>query len=41
MSYIKFKVPDALKEDIKNVLNTIAGTRDSKIRKGMNEVTKS
>jgi large subunit ribosomal protein L7Ae len=41
MSYIKFKVPDALKDDIKNALNTIAGTRDSKIRKGMNEVTKS
>ena len=41
MSYIKFKVPDALKNDIKETLNVIAGTRDSKIRKGMNEVTKS
>jgi len=41
MSYVKFKVPDNLKKDIKNVLTTIAETRDSKIRKGMNEVTKS
>jgi large subunit ribosomal protein L7Ae len=41
MSYIKYKVPDALKSDIKETLNVIAGTRDSKIRKGMNEVTKS
>jgi large subunit ribosomal protein L7Ae len=41
MSYIKYKVPDALKSGIKEALNKIAGTRDSKIRKGMNEVTKS
>jgi large subunit ribosomal protein L7Ae len=41
MSYIKYKVPDALKDDIKNILSTIAATRDSKLRKGMNEVTKS
>jgi len=41
MSYVKFKVPDALKNGIKEALNKIAGTRDSKIRKGMNEVTKS
>jgi large subunit ribosomal protein L7Ae len=41
MSYVKFKVPDALKTGIKDALNKIAGTRDSKIRKGMNEVTKS
>ncbi|MBY9020719.1 MAG: ribosomal L7Ae/L30e/S12e/Gadd45 family protein [Candidatus Lokiarchaeota archaeon] len=41
MSYIKYKIPDALKNDIKDALNTIAGSRDSKIRKGMNEVTKS
>ena len=41
MSYIKFKIPDALKNDIKDALSKIAGTRDSKIRKGMNEVTKS
>ncbi len=41
MSYIKFKIPDALKNDIKDALNKIAGSRDSKIRKGMNEVTKS
>ncbi|MFX1303399.1 MAG: ribosomal L7Ae/L30e/S12e/Gadd45 family protein [Promethearchaeota archaeon] len=41
MSYVKFKVPDKLKNQIKNALNTIAETRDSKIRKGMNEVTKS
>ena len=41
MSYIKFKVPDALKNGIKDALSTISGTRDAKIRKGMNEVTKS
>lgn len=41
MSYVKYKVPDALKNDIKDMLNTIASSRDSKIRKGMNEVTKS
>ena len=41
MSFVKFKIPDDLKSEIKNVLNKIAETRDSKIRKGMNEVTKS
>ncbi|MFW9897630.1 MAG: 50S ribosomal protein L7Ae [Candidatus Thorarchaeota archaeon] len=41
MSYVKFKVPDKLKDQIKNILNSIAETKDSKIRKGMNEVTKS
>jgi len=41
MSYVKIKVPDELKNDIKAALNKIAETRDSKIRKGMNEVTKA
>ncbi|MCK4480296.1 MAG: ribosomal L7Ae/L30e/S12e/Gadd45 family protein [Candidatus Lokiarchaeota archaeon] len=41
MSYVKFKIPDKLKTQLKNALTTIAETRDSKIRKGMNEVTKS
>lgn len=41
MSYVKFKVPDKLKDSIKRILNAIADTKDSKIRKGMNEVTKS
>ncbi len=41
MSYVKFKVPDKLKDQIKSALSDIANTRDSKIRKGMNEVTKS
>lgn len=41
MSYVKFKVPDKLKDSIKSILNVIADTKDSKIRKGMNEVTKS
>ena len=41
MSYIKFKIPDKLKTQIKNALSDIAAARDSKIRKGMNEVTKS
>jgi len=41
MSYIKIKIPDKLKKEIKTALTTIAKTRDSKIRKGMNECTKS
>jgi large subunit ribosomal protein L7Ae len=41
MSYVKFKVPDAVKNELKEVITTIAETRDSKIRKGFNEVTKS
>ena len=41
MSYIKYKVPDKIKEQIKNALTAIAEKRDSKLRKGMNEVTKS
>ena len=41
MSYVRINIPDKLKTQIKNTLNDIAETRDSKIRKGMNEVTKS
>ncbi len=41
MSYIKFKVPDKLKEQIKNTIISIAEAKDNKIRKGMNETTKS
>jgi large subunit ribosomal protein L7Ae len=41
MSYVKYKVPEDLKNALKNALQTIAEARDSKIRKGMNEVTKS
>ena len=41
MSYIKFKVPDNLKTKIKTTLTNISDSKDSKIRKGMNEVTKS
>ncbi|MHA1688795.1 MAG: 50S ribosomal protein L7Ae [Promethearchaeota archaeon] len=41
MSYVKFKIPDKLKNVIKNTLTKIAETKDSKIRKGMNETTKS
>jgi large subunit ribosomal protein L7Ae len=41
MSYVKYKIPDDLKKELKNALNTIAEARDSKIRKGMNEVTKA
>ena len=41
MSYVKFKVPDAVKNELKEAITTIAETRDSKIRKGFNEVTKS
>ncbi len=41
MSYVKINIPDKLKTQIKNTLNDIAETRDSKIRKGMNEVTKA
>lgn len=41
MSYVKFKVPENLQSAIKNAITKIAETKDSKIRKGMNEVTKS
>jgi len=41
MSYVKFKVPDAVQKELKEVIMKIAETRDSKIRKGFNEVTKS
>ncbi|MGQ4872593.1 MAG: ribosomal L7Ae/L30e/S12e/Gadd45 family protein [Promethearchaeia archaeon] len=41
MSYIKFNLPDELKKEIINVIEKIADAKDSKIRKGMNEVTKS
>ncbi|MFW9949495.1 MAG: ribosomal L7Ae/L30e/S12e/Gadd45 family protein [Candidatus Thorarchaeota archaeon] len=41
MSYVKYKAPEDLKNALKNALQTFADTRDSKIRKGMNEVTKS
>jgi large subunit ribosomal protein L7Ae len=41
ISYVKFQIPDKLKTQLKNAISTIAETRDSKIRKGMNEVTKS
>ena len=41
MSYVKFKVPDALQKELKDVISKIAETRESKIRKGFNEVTKS
>jgi len=41
ISYIKFQIPEKLKTQLKNAITTIAETRDSKIRKGMNEVTKT
>ncbi len=41
MAYVKFKIPDKLKTQIKNALSDIAKTRDSRIKKGMNECTKS
>ena len=41
MAYIKFDTPDKLKDQIKSTLNVIAEAKDSKIRKGMNETTKS
>jgi large subunit ribosomal protein L7Ae len=41
MSYVKFQIPDKLKDQLKNALTTISEAKDSKIRKGMNEVTKS
>ncbi|MEJ2250319.1 MAG: ribosomal L7Ae/L30e/S12e/Gadd45 family protein [Candidatus Lokiarchaeota archaeon] len=41
MSYVNFNIPDKLKDQIKSSLERIAETRDSKIRKGMNETTKS
>lgn len=41
MSFVKYKLPDALKTNIKNALSQIVDAQNSKIRKGMNEVTKS
>lgn len=41
MSYIKYKIPDNLRDAIKTAVSKVADARDSKIRKGMNEVTKS
>ncbi|MFW9783659.1 MAG: ribosomal L7Ae/L30e/S12e/Gadd45 family protein [Candidatus Heimdallarchaeota archaeon] len=41
MSYIKFQIPEKLKNQLKNAISSVAESRDSKIRKGMNEVTKS
>ena len=41
MSFVKIKIPDNLKEEIKKALGKIANSRDSKIRKGMNETTKA
>ena len=41
MSYIKFNIPEKVKEQLKKTLNIIAEAKDSKIRKGMNEVTKA
>ena len=35
MSYVKFKVPDDLKNGIKSFLDKVASSRESKIRKGM------
>lgn len=41
MSYIKIKISDELKKEITAALEKISDARDSKVRKGMNEVTKS
>jgi large subunit ribosomal protein L7Ae len=41
MSYVKFETPKNVQDEIKKLLNEIAKTRGSKIRKGMNETTKS
>ena len=41
MSYVKYSVPDNVQEKIKSFLTVVADAKDSKIRKGMNEVTKS
>lgn len=41
MSYVKFKTPEKLQDQIKRGLDQIAQSRDAKIRKGMNETTKS
>ncbi|TFF93553.1 MAG: 50S ribosomal protein L7ae [Promethearchaeota archaeon] len=41
MSYVKFKTPEKLQDEVKRLLDKVADTRGSKIRKGMNETTKS
>jgi len=41
MSYVNIKVPDALKKKVIDLLKRIIDTPDTKIKKGMNEVTKA
>jgi large subunit ribosomal protein L7Ae len=41
MSYVKFELPEKLKEQIKNTLSIITEANGGKIRAGLNEVTKS
>lgn len=41
MSYVNIKVPDALKKKVLETIKKVVDTRDTKIKKGMNEVTKS
>jgi len=41
MSYVKVKVPDKLKTKVVETIKNISNTPETKIKKGMNEVTKS
>jgi large subunit ribosomal protein L7Ae len=41
MSYVKIKVPDKLKTKVLETIKNISTTPETKIKKGMNEVTKS
>jgi len=41
MSYVKINIPDKLKKKVIDTISNISRTPETKIKKGMNEVTKS
>lgn len=41
MSYVKINIPDKLKKKVIDTISNISSTHETKIKKGMNEVTKS
>ncbi len=41
MSYVKINIPDKLKKKVIDTISNISSTPETKIKKGMNEVTKS
>lgn len=41
MSYVKINIPDKLKKKVIDTISNVSSTPETKIKKGMNEVTKS